>query len=298
MTEFRNNWGGYALGETPSTATSGGDSGDAFSTFARSGTHTATVVESPFYADGRALRIASPAGATGNAYADYNGAGSRRVAGYKFITIGSTPIGASTRIMELRNALDSIQASVTRNVDNTLTFFSLTGPGSNVTPVLAAGTYLVEIEAVLAASPTTTNARLIARVTNWATKAVVFEYDNSAGSFGVSGSLLRTFRVGRPSGTTLYETTVGPVGFNDNSNGFMTPPSDFPPPTGLTANGISASTIRVTWNARTGATSYTLWASATENGTYTAIYTGTALTFDHTGLPPLTTRFYQIEATK
>jgi len=65
-------------------------------------------------------------------------------------------------------------------------------------------------------------------------------------------------------------------------------------PTGITANGISASSIRVTWTAVSGATSYKIYRSSAATGTYSLTGTNTTDTFADTGLTSGTVYYYKI----
>jgi len=70
-------------------------------------------------------------------------------------------------------------------------------------------------------------------------------------------------------------------------------------PTGLTAEGLSASAIRLNWTAvsetRTG---FQIWRSNTANGTYSLVGTvaGNVSTFTNSGLPANTTYYYKVRA--
>ncbi len=76
-------------------------------------------------------------------------------------------------------------------------------------------------------------------------------------------------------------------------------PSTPPPaaPAGLIATAMSSSQIDLSWNASSGATSYTVKRSATSGGPYTAIATGvTATSYSDTGLAAGTTYYYVVSA--
>ena len=67
-------------------------------------------------------------------------------------------------------------------------------------------------------------------------------------------------------------------------------------PTQLAAQALSASSIRLSWNAVTGATGYRVYRSATSAGTYTQVGTAQGTGFTDTGLSPNTTYYYKVAA--
>jgi hypothetical protein len=296
MTLRRNNWAGYEVGVTPTTATSGGASGEQFSIFSRSGSHTAVIEESPFIPGGRALRLTAPDPSTGVAYADFIGADTRQHSMQALVRVNAAP-SAEFPPLTLRNSADGIQATSVLTTDNRISFRALSQSGTNTSPVLPAGLYQVDMRCVLATTPSTSNGGLYGRVINWTTKAVVFEYETTTASFGTSGSLFRLARFGKATGTGSANLTLGPVSHDDNLAAFITPPSDFLAPVGQ-ASALSSTSLRCTWNAVPTATGYELQTSTTSGGTYTTIYTGSATQFDHTGRTAGTTTFYRVRATK
>lgn len=302
MTQYRNNWAGHAVGTTPTTATSGGASGDEFTTFSRTGSHTAVIVDSPFFAGGKALRVTSPSGATGLVYADYVKATSRQQAAYALITIG-TPPSVAVPVITFRNSADGVQATATVTADNRVQFNSLVNGSGSTSAVLPAGEYLVSMRAVQAEVPTTSNGQLYGEVMNWETKAKPFEYSHTAASFGVSGNLLQRARFIKPGGTGSFDSTFGPVGFDDNAAGFMVPPTDF---VALVAPGLvesPAGEIDVTLTAIPGATAYDVQRALGEGAspdlaTVATIRTGlTSLTFSDPGRNPSTKYWYRYRGT-
>lgn len=69
-------------------------------------------------------------------------------------------------------------------------------------------------------------------------------------------------------------------------------------PTGLTATAVSSSQINLSWNASSGATSYSVERSATSGGTFTQIVSGLASpSYSNTGLSSSTTYYYRVKAT-
>ena len=61
---------------------------------------------------------------------------------------------------------------------------------------------------------------------------------------------------------------------------------------------ISGSSIKVTWNAVTGASGYELWRSTSKTGTYTRVYAGTARSYTNTGRTPGVPYYYKVRSYK
>ncbi len=68
------------------------------------------------------------------------------------------------------------------------------------------------------------------------------------------------------------------------------------PVSGLVATSASTSSIQLTWGEVTDATSYNIYRSLTENGTYTLITNVTTTNYTDTGLIQNTTYYYRVEA--
>ena len=69
-------------------------------------------------------------------------------------------------------------------------------------------------------------------------------------------------------------------------------------PTGLIATNATVTSLTITWNPVSGATSYQLFRTNSYSGPFTdLIYSGTGTTFTDTGLTSGNTYFYEIEAT-
>ncbi len=85
-------------------------------------------------------------------------------------------------------------------------------------------------------------------------------------------------------------TTVNGI---ENNTGPCTPPAA---PTGLTASAVSQSQINLSWNAVTGATSYTILRATTSGGPYTSVGTSATTSFSNTGLNCNTTYYYVVQA--
>ncbi|WP_173112324.1 polysaccharide lyase family 8 super-sandwich domain-containing protein [Paenibacillus qinlingensis] len=69
-------------------------------------------------------------------------------------------------------------------------------------------------------------------------------------------------------------------------------------PTSLTASANTASSIKLTWGAATGAASYKLYRSLSPEQGYKQVYAGTELTFTDNGLTSGTTYYYKVAAVK
>jgi len=68
------------------------------------------------------------------------------------------------------------------------------------------------------------------------------------------------------------------------------------PPTGVAAEALSASEIRVSWKTVTGASSYNAYRSASASGTYTRVGTTADTVYADTGLSDNTTYYYKVTA--
>jgi len=67
-------------------------------------------------------------------------------------------------------------------------------------------------------------------------------------------------------------------------------------PTGLTAARASATSIKISWNAVTGATGYAMYRSTSSTSGFTYVKTVTSASYTNTGLTTGTTYYYQIKA--
>lgn len=90
---------------------------------------------------------------------------------------------------------------------------------------------------------------------------------------------------GSTGATTVNGLNVG--------GGGCTPPAA---PTGVTATAASQSQINVSWNAVSGATSYTILRSTTSGGPYSSVGTSATTSFSNTGLSCNTTYYYVVTA--
>ena len=65
-------------------------------------------------------------------------------------------------------------------------------------------------------------------------------------------------------------------------------------PTGLSATATGSQSVSASWNAVTGAATYTLQCASSTSGPWTQIYTGSAAAFGDSGLQAGTTYYYQV----
>ncbi len=86
---------------------------------------------------------------------------------------------------------------------------------------------------------------------------------------------------------------------SDSTDGTGTPAPTAPAaPSGLAVSAATGITLTLSWQASSGATSYTLYRSAAENGTYAAVKAGlTALTHHDRDLAQTTDYWYKVSAT-
>jgi len=71
-----------------------------------------------------------------------------------------------------------------------------------------------------------------------------------------------------------------------------------PTPTGLTVSGATSTSLYVSWNASTGATSYQVYRDTSTSGSFaTQVYNGTGLNFTDSTLTSGTTYYYKVQAT-
>jgi fibronectin type 3 domain-containing protein len=102
---------------------------------------------------------------------------------------------------------------------------------------------------------------------------------------------------GLNAGTTYYYkvSTSGTDGESNQSayTSAITAPET---PTGVTSYTNSASSIMISWNSVTGASSYTVYRATSATGAYTAIGTSSTNSYTNTGLSANTTYYYKIKA--
>lgn len=134
----------------------------------------------------------------------------------------------------------------------------------------------------------------------------IYQRESSAATFGAPvadvGDTTNSRTIGSLTPGTEYDfilvATDGTV-YNDSSavtrtTSAATSPPDAP--TGVSAAAVSDTEITVSWTAPTGATSYEVRRSTSENGTYTAVGTPDGSPFEDTGLSPNTEYWYEVYA--
>jgi fibronectin type 3 domain-containing protein len=67
-------------------------------------------------------------------------------------------------------------------------------------------------------------------------------------------------------------------------------------PSEVSAEALSASSIKIMWNAVQGASSYTVYRAASADGAYISVGTSTAASYTNTGLSALSTYYYMVSA--
>jgi fibronectin type 3 domain-containing protein len=91
--------------------------------------------------------------------------------------------------------------------------------------------------------------------------------------------------------TIANDSAVNPFGFT-LTGGIAVPEA----PEGLSASALSPSSIRISWNAVAGASSYKVYRSTSSGGSYTYIDDSSTLSYTDTGLSPGTEYYYKVSA--
>ena len=135
---------------------------------------------------------------------------------------------------------------------------------------------------------------------NGALSYKLFRSLNSGGVFDEIASPVSTSYTdtGLTSNTTYYYkvSAVGDYGESDLSDEVSATTQMPPPdtPDGLQAAALSATQIRIEFNAVADATGYILYWSLTQSGTYDSLASTGSTTYDHIGLTPDTEYFYKV----
>lgn len=118
----------------------------------------------------------------------------------------------------------------------------------------------------------------------------LFVNDSSTASASQFGFRTATSAV---YGVKVAADNVSSVDF-DNVKAYFKPFA----PTALTASANTASSIKLTWGAATGASGYKLYRSVNPDQGYRQVYAGSNLTFTDNGLASGTTYYYKVAAVK
>jgi len=102
-----------------------------------------------------------------------------------------------------------------------------------------------------------------------------------------------TFPLTNPSGMTFTLKAVNDFGESEKAEYTVVLPET---PSGLTAEALSPSSIRLSWEADDIAINYIIQRSNSEEGTYTQIATTIEISYDDTDLLPSTTYYYKVIA--
>jgi fibronectin type 3 domain-containing protein len=145
----------------------------------------------------------------------------------------------------------------------------------------------------------------------------------SADTVGVSwhdtpGTLYYVYRSGSAGGTYTFAGTAQGGAYTDSGldgntwyyykvrayaggkfseyTNYVSAETTMPPPQGVTAETFSTSAIKISWQNVTLATSYEVYRSETENGSYTSIGTSVNTEYTDTGLTADTVYYYRVRA--
>ena len=112
-----------------------------------------------------------------------------------------------------------------------------------------------------------------------------------------SGSTASYPDSGLQAGTTYYYEVNSSNSTGSSAYSSSVSATTYPAiPTGLTASATDSQSISISWDAVTGATTYTLQRSTSANGTYTQVYSGSTASYPDSGLQPNTTYYYEVNS--
>ena len=132
----------------------------------------------------------------------------------------------------------------------------------------------------------------------------VLRSTSATGPYTVLGTLTETNRTctGLKSGTTYYfkvramKTVNGRKVFSNCSSAVT--PEKITAPSGAKAASASATSVKVSWNAVTGADGYQVWRATAKDGTYTAVGSVTTTSRVCSGLTTGSTYYFKVRAYK
>jgi fibronectin type 3 domain-containing protein len=134
---------------------------------------------------------------------------------------------------------------------------------------------------------------------NGASSYTLYRAASSGGTYtSIGTSTLTSYtNTGLTAGTTYYyKVSAHGVNGEGGRSAYISATTWPEAPTGVSATAVSFSSIRITWNAVTGASSYTVYRSASPDGAYALVGTSPTASYTDTGLTGSTTYYYQISA--
>jgi fibronectin type 3 domain-containing protein len=127
----------------------------------------------------------------------------------------------------------------------------------------------------------------------------VYRAASSDGTYTFAGNSYTTSytNTGLAANTTYYyKTSASGSGGESVQSSYASAITQIGVPTGVSAVAQSASSIQITWNSVSGASSYTVYRSGSSGGTYTSVGTSSTSLYTNTGLIGGSTFYYKISA--
>ncbi len=230
------------------------------------------------------------------------------------LTIPANALGSST-------SSGNVQAKETNNVRETSSAKPVGGKAKDITATDSSGNPITTLNDSITVEMTYTKAELAATASggdssintkaeadalsmaywdettaNWVTIATNVTYKDSSGNVITDATTIDT--------AAEFDTNVASVTIGATTDHFSlyapvvgSDPTPAAVPSGLAGTGNLANQINLTWTAVSGATSYDVYRSTTENGTYSRLGaepTTTGASYINTGLPAGTTYYYKV----
>ena len=147
-----------------------------------------------------------------------------------------------------------------------------------------------------------TSSQSISITWNSVTGATTYSLQRSTSATGTyspvySGTATQCTDAAAQPGTTYYYEVRS--GTSTGNSAYSSPVSTitYPAtPTGLSALATGPQSISITWDAMTGAASYTLQRASASNGPWTQVYSGSTASYSNTSLQPATNYYYEVSA--
>ncbi|MDR2798081.1 MAG: fibronectin type III domain-containing protein [Treponema sp.] len=160
------------------------------------------------------------------------------------------------------------------------------------------------ISVVGATAQSSSSIRISWDAVSGATSYKVYRSTSADGPYIQVGSTITTLSytdTGLSQSTTYYYkiSAVTSAGESEQSSFVSETTSAYGVPSGISAAAQSSSSIRISWNAVSGATSYRVYRSASESGTYIRVGSSSTITtpsYTDTGLSSNTTYYYKVSA--